>query len=303
MIVIALSSLRYKSNTIKGVLFSLFILLYILMDVSYLNQGADRLYMNDSKKIATNFKQAIDDSTIRPNTSMLYVWERKRDSNTEDAIRWSLGDGYLFEFYGVKKKKLTFVDSIYQRGYPFSVSSFKNFNQNTEQIVYNHNSILEITREYLRDSLKSFWSMDLNALTVRQRIKYDQHHLLIANDDFSRFSVNGFHDQENGIRWTNGNASIGFLADFTVKDSLCVEMNTYLPPVCQDVKPEISLLDQDKKFYKPVYQKKEGDKFIYKFYFSEPAMVQKITLISDTIDAGADIRVLSFPFISLELKK
>src|SRR5439155_27065767 len=95
-------------------------------------------------------------NVIRYNTEKLYIWEKLKDVNGENAIKWTISDGYFFEFYQVKNKKIIFVDSIYQKSYSFKDSSFLNFNKGTEQIIYIKNNIIDITPEYLKDSLKSF---------------------------------------------------------------------------------------------------------------------------------------------------
>ena len=126
---------------------------------------------------------------------------------------------------------------------------------------------------------------------------------MITNDDFDKFNNTGFYQNENGIRWTNGNVSIGFMGNFIVKDSLSMELTTYMPPICKDVNPKIVIIDLDNKEYQPVAFHREGDSFHYKFYFEQSFAIQKIRIVSETIKtAPPDQRVLSFPFISLEMK-
>jgi len=306
MMVIALAHLPLKSNQLKSVTFSLFVVLFLWTDFNYLNKGGNNLYMSNSEKIVSDFEQAIKKGIIRANTSKLYIWEKKRDANTENAIDWCLADGYFFEFYQGKSKKIIFVDSIYQKSYSFPVSSFVHFDKNDEQIVYmtNNNHIVDITNNYLLDSLKSFNAAKTDALATTNRIQYNQEHLIITNDDFNKFYTNGFYENENGIRWTNGNASISFLDDYAVTDSLSIELNTYMPPICKNIIPKIVLTDSNKEDYLPILSKREADKFFFKIYFEQSIILQKIKILSETIEVPPpDIRVLSFPFISLELKK
>ena len=115
--------------------------------------------------------------------------------------------------------------------------------------------------------------------------------------------MDGFYENQNGIRWTNGSSSIGFRSDFITRDSLSLELNTYMPAICENISPRISIVGDDSTAYEPLYSNRNGDTFVYKFYFSKPTCIQKINITSDTIKVvSADNRRLSFPFISLELK-
>jgi hypothetical protein len=255
--------------------------------------------------MASGFKQAITNGTISPNSDQLYIWEKHRNQNDEQGIRWILGDGYLFQFYQNKTKQITFVDSIYDKSHSFTFSSFPNFNKNTGQIIYIlNNRIYDLTSDYLQDSLKHFLTKGIYNLESKGPIRYDQAHLRITVTGDDQFSMDGFYQNENGIRWTDGHSSIGFKGDFIIKDSLSLSLNTYMPPVCKNITPKISIVDENDSTYVPLYLNRNGDTFVYKFYFRQPTVIQKINIMSDTIKTTApDIRRLSFPFISLELNK
>jgi len=259
--------------------------------------------MGNSIRLATKFEQAINKEVIKPGTERLYIWEMPRNPNGEAEIRWIIAEGYFFKFYQGKAKELIFADSIYQRRYDFPVSTFINFDKTKDQIVFIDDNVIDITGEYLKDSLKSFTPERATKLLNASKIRYDQKLLLITNNDFDKFLTEGFYQRENEIRWTNGNASIEFLGDYNAQDSLHIELTTYIPPICKDILPRVSIVDNTGKEYQSVVSSREGDKFRYTFFLYPPVVIQKIKLLAGTIYAPSDKRVLSFPFISLQLKQ
>jgi len=304
LVVIAFNNLEFKSSLIKNYLFSVFIILFFTVDATYFIKGIKNLSMTTSLHLASKFENAIKKGLIHQSTQKIYIWEMKKDENTETAIKWILADGYFFNFYQGKEKNIYFVDSIYRRNYSFAISSFGNFDRSTEQIIYINDDIIDISGDYLKDSLKSFTPEKAAMRTQISKIQYDTKDLLITNDDFDKFFMTGFYDNENGIRWTNGKASVGFLGNYTIKDSFDIELNTYMPTICKSVSPKISITDDNDKEYNPVFSTRKGDQFIFKFYFNEVKTIQKINILSDTITAAPpDIRILSFPFISLKIRR
>lgn len=305
LVVIALNNLPFRDSNRKKYVLLLFFICFLWTDFNYLRKGVGNFSMSYSTRLASGIKQAIDNGTISPNSDQLYIWEKRRSANDEQAIRWILGGGYFFEFYQNKSKQIAFVDSIYDRSYPFAFSSFPDFNKNTTQITYLlNNKVYDLTHDYLQDSLRHFAAKGINSLELNGGILYDQTHLQISATNADQFVMDGFYDNQNGVRWTNGNASIGFKGDFIAKDSLSLELSTYMPPICKDISPRISIVADDSTAYDPLYSNRRGDTFAYKFYFRQPTSIQKINIVSDTIKvAPADTRRLSFPFISLELNK
>lgn len=307
MCVIALSNLEFKSKYLRAVVFCTFSISIMWANYTYLSKGANNIYMVYSEKIADGFKDAINSLIIRPATKRVYVWEKQNDTNNDNAIKWSLGNGYVFNFYEGGTKDLVFVDSLYEKAGKTSDSSFTKFDNNKEQIIYIHYrnngfEVFDISKYYLRDSLKYFNPADLDELK-KTAIQYPQDHLVITNADSEDFLMEGFYDNENGASWTNGNVSIGFKGDFNVRDSLRVELNTYMPPICKSVSPRIFITDFNNKEYYPVASERTGDAFLSKFYFEHPVLIQNVRIVSETIKATPpDTRVLSFPFISLDIK-
>lgn len=165
MIIIALSSFHFKNNLIKNSVCSVFILLFLWTDYNYLNKGAENLYYSLSAKIGGVFKQAIDNGTIHPDASNLYILEKQKNADRENEITWALVYGYFFNYYQNKSKTMIFTDSVYHKSDSTPVSSFASFNKNTDQIIFLNiqnerftfkYTISDITDLYIKDSLKSF---------------------------------------------------------------------------------------------------------------------------------------------------
>jgi hypothetical protein len=237
-----------------------------------------------------------------------------------------LGIATFLFFYSVNKQKVVvrnmalFSLGLVVMGYAyldwrqilFSPSRTAAFNQMKMALLTGEN--LEILQANKTNSLRSIEVLRKYKLGVyyeeskisHETLTLDQNEkiILISGDPkFTDLKKVGFYNNENGITWTNGNASISLNNYFQVKDTLLVEMDTYMPPVCKNVNPKISLVDKDNKEVYPFSLKREGDRFTYEFVFENPATVQRIKVSSETIDAGGDARVLSFPFKSLEIKK
>lgn len=127
--------------------------------------------------------------------------------------------------------------------------------------------------------------------------------LASGSPSFDNLRKTGFYGNENGITWTDGKSSINLDNCIETKDSLVIQLNTYLPSNCKGVSPEISFSDTTGKAYLPARTSRKGDVFFYFFDLGEKACLQKIHIQSDTINAFPDKRVLSFPFMSLEIRK
>jgi hypothetical protein len=301
MLVAILTEWQLKRNYVKAGMFFLFVLLFIWTDYNYLDRGGANLYMVYSQKLAVDLKKAMDKGIIRPSSRRLYLWLKRRDSNIENAIRWNLGDGGFFEYYQGQFKKLIFIDSVYERSYPFSFSAFASFNDSTDQILYLNDNVADITRYFRKDSLQYFSGTKIDELLANKQVQYDGD-LLIEADSLNNFQASGFYGKENGIAWTNGSAGIGLVGDYTVKDSLEVALHTYLPPICKGISPRIVLVDDKNKEYQAIAFKRVEDRFSYAFYFGQFTTIQTVKILSDTIHGAPDPRMLSFPFVSLEMK-
>ncbi len=123
----------------------------------------------------------------------------------------------------------------------------------------------------------------------------------INQENLSKLAITGFYDAENGIRWTNGNASIELNEVIENKDSIIVQLNTYMPPICKSVTPKLSLSDINNLAFESILTTRKGDTFYYLFVLDKTKKFKKINIQSETIDASPDQRVLSFPFVSLKI--
>jgi hypothetical protein len=154
MLVIILSDWRVKPVYIKRFMIILVPLLFIWTDHNYLSKGGEYLYMAYSEHLTARFKDAMDKGIVRPATRRLYIWEKQRDPNGENAIRWDLGNGYLFEIYQGRAKELLFTDSPYEKTAPVHLASFPDPKDSAEQILYINDSINDITGYFKRDPSK-----------------------------------------------------------------------------------------------------------------------------------------------------
>jgi hypothetical protein len=112
--------------------------------------------MSNSASKGVLFKKAMENGVIKPGTGKLYISNIPGNANSGDTIKWVLAEGYYFNFYAKKDKQLIFADSIYEGGYSFTGSSFINFDRSKDQVLFIGNDIVDITNEYLKDSLKNF---------------------------------------------------------------------------------------------------------------------------------------------------
>ena len=307
MVILAADTITFKKNYFKYILLVLTGILVIATHYTYLKTGADNIYMVYSEKTAATFRDAAIANVIRPTTHNLYIWEKKNDENANTAMRWSLGDGYLFSFYQGYPKRIIFVDSLYEKSRGLSDTTLVNVNIKKDQIVYyayrGMGYVTDITRDYLSDTLKYFSSIGFNESNKREKVNYDQSYIKITNADTAKFLIDGLYQNENGASWTNGNVSFGFRGNFSIDDSVTLFLQTYLPPPCKNIVPRLSVFDFDNKEYPTALIRREGDKFIYRLYVNDASLIQKIRIASDVIKATPpDQRILSFPFISLEVK-
>lgn len=156
IVVILLNSVRFKNNLLKTATFTACIVLFLWNDFYYLSKGIPNIYLTSSEDLASIFKDAIDKKVIAPQTSTLYICEQKRDINTENAILWTIGNGDIFRIYQNNSKKIVFVDSVYERTASATDTTFSHFNKQTDQIIYTKGNVIDVTNEYLKDSLRTF---------------------------------------------------------------------------------------------------------------------------------------------------
>jgi len=156
LIIIALSELKFKNKFVNLCCCLIFTSIFQWSDFHYMNKGASILYMNSAQKTASFFKYAIENNTIHPNTKNIYLYLNQRNHNGENEISWSIANGGICEFYQNNNKNIYYVDSVFERINTQSDTSLIHFNKNSDQIVYLKDSIIDITPQFLSDSLKNF---------------------------------------------------------------------------------------------------------------------------------------------------
>ncbi|MEO7801344.1 MAG: hypothetical protein ABIR81_05060 [Ginsengibacter sp.] len=154
-LIIAFSHISFKNVLSRSLVLLSITALLLWCDFNYLNNGAANIYLTSSEAMADKFQEAIDKKVIRSETKNLYIWEKQQDINVENEIKWVLAEGYFFNYYKQQGKNLFFEDSIYQKTLPHS-STFIKFNKTTDQIIYMDTGVVDITNDYLQDSLKAF---------------------------------------------------------------------------------------------------------------------------------------------------
>jgi len=126
-----------------------------------------------------------------------------------------------------------------------------------------------------------------------------------ASKGFNKLNVIGLHEYErdNKFSWTNGSVSIGFYNFIETPDNLTAQLDTYMPDVCRGIIPEVFAVDENDSQYHLTLEKREGDSFFYSVKFEHTTAIQRLNILSDTIDAPSDLRTLSFPFKRLEVRR
>jgi hypothetical protein len=280
---LAFSRIPFKNKTSRNWAFTLFVLVFLLIDYSYLINGYKNIYLTGASKISNTFKLAMDKGVIKPESSRLYIWEKRKNEGTEEAITWSLESGMLFEFYQNKFKELVYITPDYK------FDSTKTLDTINERVIYVRNTVTDVTAEYLKSPKLEFGAQKISNF--------------IGFQDLDKYTLSGFYDAENGFRWTNGNAAINFGdANYTIKDSLKVDLRVVQISASDKITPALVIKDKTNQEYHALDVKKAGDVFTYLFVFERSVNLHEIGIQSETFDASPDSRVLSIPFISLELK-
>lgn len=300
MLVVSLGSFDFPNRNVRNLMFSGFILIFLVADRTYLSRGAENIYIRNSHRTATIFSNAVRNATIGSTTNNLFIILPHHDINIENDIRWTLADGYLFELQKASAKKIIFVDSVYQRTLGMQLPELQKFDKDKDQIIFYNGKITDLTKQYSKDSLKYFNAETFNGeITTQQNDKRDG--LMITADNIEQYHPTGFHNNEGGMRWTDGNASIQFDEGYRFGDSLQLLLKSYtLKP---NVHPRLSVIDANGKNYSGEPGKPGDGSVSYRVYVDKDAAIKQIHILSETFDAKPDQRKLSVPFLSLEIKK
>ncbi|HTE09562.1 MAG TPA: hypothetical protein VK645_01310 [Chitinophagaceae bacterium] len=202
-----------------------------------------------------------------------------------------------------------YVDRVQWKISPARTTAFKKYK--VALLTGEHLEWLQAEEEASRQAIEVLKKYKLNVYYEKFGDKYaanmklkeiKQIAFISGTPAFDKLEKNGFYDNENGITWTNGKASVFFDQVIQTKDSLLIQLDTYMPPVCSTITPRLSFIDEYKKEYLPVRTIRKEDQFYFFFNGLRNITIQKINIVSDTINAYPDKRVLSFPFKSLTIK-
>ena len=134
------------------------VLLYVFTEYSYISSGVMNTYMKGAEKTAGYFEDAIKNDVIKRNTRKLFIWEQHNDANNDRGMFWAIGQGYVLDFYQNNAKSVFFADTTYTYRTSDTVAalSLPVISKDSIQIVYIKDGIIDITDQYLKDSLKNF---------------------------------------------------------------------------------------------------------------------------------------------------
>ena len=298
---IAFSKIRFGSNLIRGFSISLFTLVFLAADRNYLSNGAARFYFKDSENTARLCKNALDDGTISQFSKKVYIVLNDNTPNVEAGLRWSLGEGYFFELYGGRNKQVVFVDSVYDRVRKGGDETFKDFNAKTDQVIWAGSKLFDITSQFVEDTMRNFDAARLENPTAVVAPTHEG--VLIEANNADKYNPQGFYPAEGNMRWSNGAASLELEKGYQIGDSVTLKVTSYALAKTKKIVPVISVIDGSGKEYKAALKTKGDGVFIYDLNVDKNATINKVMIASDTINARPDNRRLSFPFVSLEIKK
>ncbi len=155
IVVIAVSDI--KINVAKWAVFTLTLISGIALfnDFQYLYRGIPYLYLTGAQNAATLFEKGLKNEAIRPNARKIYIVEKVRNENDENGLIWAIGNGYLIRFYKDTTKTIAFVDSVYQRTTSATDTTFKNYNPEKEEIILLKDQVIDLTKQYKLDTLRT----------------------------------------------------------------------------------------------------------------------------------------------------
>lgn len=120
----------FPNRAIRSVYLAAFILISLVIETKYLEEGAGSIYFVKADRRATNLRTAIEKGALNATTDTLCFIEETRNVNNEDEIKWILQDGYFFSFYNAGRKNIIFSDS----------SGKSSHSHNTQLVIFNDTS-------------------------------------------------------------------------------------------------------------------------------------------------------------------
>jgi hypothetical protein len=154
MFVIAFSSIHFENTRRQNQAVAFFTLFFLAVNANYYYRGSNFLYLNSAQKCAAMFEKGTRSGVIRPGSGTLYIWSKPMNLADNAFVNWSIGGGYLFEFYQGKSKQLVFVDSAYLH----TPGCYADIGKDSSQVIsmsLTDYVVADLTRQFLKDSLKS----------------------------------------------------------------------------------------------------------------------------------------------------
>lgn len=283
----------------KRLLVPVALIFYNIISCGFITMGryyfASIEYGASSRYTAFNLSGALGLVTI----IFFYILEEKRKSRR--IISSLLLTGIILANINVDKRQLIISSA--------RISSFKQME--TSLLTGEDLDILQAPRTAALRAIEVLKKYNLNVYyenaakmngAPMDLARLKKVNLISGTAAFTELTKIGFYDNENGISWTNGKAAIFLNNPIEIADSLFVQLNTYMPPICEKVNPKLSIVDEDNKEYLPVNATRKGGEFYYYFYLNKRISLKRINLSGETVDASPDLRLLSFPFASLEMR-
>ncbi|MET0638208.1 MAG: hypothetical protein ABWZ25_19415 [Chitinophagaceae bacterium] len=291
LVVFMVCNLGLSARIQKMVLCS-YIVLSFLLDYSYLHRGAHWIFTSQAEELASDFKDAIDKGIIRPSTEVIFILVKERNAAAEAGIKWSICDGYLFEFYQNSSKHIQFEDSISRDDSPLPIGNAADFDPQKDQLLYLSDKVTDVTPA--KTGIK-----DSSGFAIRRA--YDPQDLRIPVRKMDRFVVKGFHQNEGEIRWSDGNSSIQFIGGYMMDDTVRFDLQIYPADACKDIIPVITIVDMKGGVHQAILKSRSVDTFNYLAFFGANTNTDFVSIKAGKIKTTGDKRILSFPFKELRI--
>ena len=150
------ATLRKRRGQELSVVYSIFIIIFLISDRNYLVQGVQNFYLKDAERSVSMVDNAIDSNIIKPTTEKVYFYSKLRDENGKNAFNWAIGAGYLFEYRESRVREICFVDSAGLTLDSMQVTSMKHLDRLKNQILEVGTPVRDVTEIVMDRNQKAF---------------------------------------------------------------------------------------------------------------------------------------------------
>jgi hypothetical protein len=112
--------------------------------------GVKNLYLSDAERTASIIKNAVNSGVVRLTAHRIIIYTKSRDINSNNAINWSLCEGYIFKFYGSLPKNIVFIDSAGMVNDRTEIAQLKSFNLKDDECIALSDSVKDISDIFLQ---------------------------------------------------------------------------------------------------------------------------------------------------------